>query len=109
DVTAEEVLEERGDEAALVLGMEPLLVEPDIFAVAQDIERRGIGRRTPDAELLHLLDEACFGVARGRLGEMLLRLDLAGIELIALSQDREGAIVADHIVGTFLIELEEAV
>ena len=90
-------------------GMKPLLVEPDIFAVAQDVERRGIGRRTADAELLHLLDEARFAVAGRRLGEMLLGLDLAAFELIALGQNGESAVLADHIVGAFLIKLEEAV
>ena len=43
DVAPEEVLQERGNQPALVFGHEALLVEPDIFTVAQDIERRGIG------------------------------------------------------------------
>ena len=34
DVAREEVLQERGEHAALVLGNEPLLVEPDVAAVA---------------------------------------------------------------------------
>ena len=40
---------------------------------------------------------------------MLLRLDLAAFELIALGQNGEGSVLADHIVGAFLVELEEAV
>jgi len=109
DVATEEILEERRDQPALVLGIEPLLVEPDIFPVAQNVERGGIGRGPADAELLHLLDQARFGIAGRRLGEMLLRLDLAAFELVALGQHGEGAILSDDIVGAFLIELEEAV
>src|SRR5262245_27010970 len=40
---------------------------------------------------------------------MLLRLYSAAFQLIALSKHGEGAVLADHIVGAFLIELEEAV
>ena len=83
DVAAEEALEEGGDQPALVLGVEPLLVDPHIFAVAQHVERRGIGRRPADAELLHLLDQRRLAVAGRRLGEMLLRLDLARVERVA--------------------------
>ncbi len=60
DVAAEEAFEEGGDQPALVLGHEPLLVDPDIFAVAQHVEGRGIGGRPADAELLHLLDQGRF-------------------------------------------------
>ncbi len=77
DIAGEEAFEKGGDEAALVFRNQPLLVEPHIVAVAQDRERRGIGRRPADAELFHPLDERRLGEARRRLGEMLGRLDLA--------------------------------
>src|SRR5512147_1514266 len=40
---------------------------------------------------------------------MLLRLYSAGGEPIALGEHGKSAVLADHIVGAFLIELEEAV
>ena len=73
DVAREEALQERGDQPALVLGDEPLLLEPHIVAVAQHGEGRGVGRGPADAELLHALDQRRLGVARRRLGEMLAR------------------------------------
>ena len=53
DVALEEAFEEGGDEAALVLGDQPLLVDADVVALLQHGERRGIGRGPADAELLH--------------------------------------------------------
>ena len=103
DVAREEALEERRDDAAAVLGDEAALVEPHIVAVAQDVERRGIGRGAADAELLHLLDQARLGVARRRLGEVLLRCDLAVFELIALRRAAAGAtVLVARVVGAFL-------
>ena len=56
-VAAEEALQEGGDDAALVLGDEALLLDLHVFAVAQGLQDRGVGRGTADAELLHALDE----------------------------------------------------
>ena len=67
DVALEEAFEERDDEAALVLGDEPLLFDPDVVAIDEHGHRRGIGRRAADAELFHPLDERRFGKARRRL------------------------------------------
>ena len=53
DIALEEALEEGGDQPALVLGDELLLLEPDIAAVAEHGERRGVGGGPADAELLH--------------------------------------------------------
>ena len=75
-IAAEEAFEEGGDDAALVLGDEALLVEPHIAAVAQRLEDRDIGRGPADAEFFQLLDERGFRIARRRLGEMLHALDL---------------------------------
>ena len=84
DIAAEEALEKGRDQPSLVFGIEPLLVEADIFAVAEHVQRRGIGGGAADAELLHLLDQGRFAIAGRRLGEVLLRLDLARIERFAL-------------------------
>ena len=58
DVALEEALEEGGHQPAALLGNEAVLVEPDIFAVLQRLQGRGIGRRPADAELLEPLDQA---------------------------------------------------
>ena len=76
-VAAEEGLEEGDDDAALVLGHEALLFDPHIFPVAQRLKDRRVGRRAPDAELFHALDEARLREARRRFGEMLGRGDAA--------------------------------
>ena len=53
DVALEEALEEGGHQPSLVLRDELLLLEPDIAAVAEHRERRGIGGGAADAEFLH--------------------------------------------------------
>jgi hypothetical protein len=81
DVAAEELLEEGGDQPALVLRHEALLLHPHIFAVAQHAEDRGVGRGPADAELLHPFHQRGLGEARRRLGEMLVGargVDLGG-------------------------------
>ena len=76
DVAFEEALEEGGQQPAAFLGIEAVLLDPDIVAVLQRLQRRGVGRGPADAELLHPLDQARLGITRRRLGEMLLGLDL---------------------------------
>ena len=56
DIALEEALQERRDQHALVLRHEALLLDADVFAVAQGRERRRIGRGPADAELFHALD-----------------------------------------------------
>ena len=67
DVALEEAFQERRDEAALVLGDQPLLVDADVVALLQHGERRGVGGGAADAELLHALDQRGFRIARRRL------------------------------------------
>src|SRR6185437_15722267 len=107
----EELRQERRDEAAAVLRDEALLVEPHIIAVLQHLDDRGVSRRPPDAELFELFDEARFAVARRGLREMLLRLDLAAIESVALLERREAPVffVVAGIVDIFAVEREIAV
>ena len=121
DVALEEGLQEGRDEAALVLGDQALLVDADVVALLQHGERGGIGRGTADAELLHALDQRRLGKARRRLREVLLGLDLAIGDAVALGQRRQAAAVIvlgviflallDHahaVVAAFLVDLEEA-
>ncbi len=111
DVAGKEVLEEGGDEAALVLRHEALLVHADIVAVAQRLERRGVSGGTADAELLHALDEARLGEAGRWLGEMLLGTDFLGAELVAARDLGQTVALVGIVrfVAAFLIETEETV
>src|SRR4029078_2227649 len=52
DIAAEEAFEESRYQAPLVLWVQSLLDDADIFTVAQHVQRRGIGGRPADAELL---------------------------------------------------------
>ena len=90
-------------------GIEPLLVEPHIVAVAQRGERRGVGGGAADAELLHALDQRRLGEARRRLGEMLGRVDLlARAGLAVLHRRQAAAFLVAVVVAAFLIELQKA-
>ena len=93
DIAGKEALEKGGDEAAAVFGHERPLFEPHIVAVLEHRQSRSVGGRPADAELFHLLDQAGFGVAGRRLGEMLL--DIAGLErrLVTGFQRRQFAAV----------------
>ena len=60
-VALEEAFQERRDEAALVLGDQPLLVDADVVALLQHGQRGGVGRGPADAQLLHALDQRRLG------------------------------------------------
>ena len=111
DVAFEEILQERGHQPATVLRREALLVERHILAVLQHLDDRGIGRRPADAQLFQLLHQARFGVARRRLGEMLLRPHVLAVEGFALDHRRQATvlIIVGVVVAAFLIKLQEAV
>ena len=110
DIALEEALEERRHQPPALLGDEAVLVGPDIFAVLQRLQRRGIGRRPPDAELLQPLDQARFGIARRRLGEALRRLDpVLGRRIAGLEQRHPRAVlVVGLFVAAFFVEREIA-
>ena len=56
-IAGEEILQERDHDAALVLAMQPLLLELDVTAVFQHLQDRGVGRGPAYAELFHPLDQ----------------------------------------------------
>ena len=90
--------------------MKRLRSMPHIGAVAQGREDRGIGGGPADAQLFQLADQAGFGIARRRLGEMLRRIDVLDLGRIAcrdLGQLR--AVFVGRVVLAFLIEGQEAV
>ncbi len=111
DVFGEEAFQERDDDAAAVLRIEPALVEPHILAVLEHLQDRGIGRRPADAEFFHALDEGGFRIARRRLGKMLGRGDRALGEVFAGAHcgQAAGLLVVEILVAAFLVEREEAV
>ena len=111
DVFGEIAFQERDHDAAAVLGVKPALVEPHIFAVFQHLQDRGIGRGPADAELFHALDQRRFGIARRRLGKMLVGLDLALGEPLARAHLRQpaGLLVLGILVLAFLVEREKTV
>ena len=111
DVVLEEAHQKRGDQPAAVLGDEAPLLQPDILAVLQHRQDRGIGGGPADAQLLHLLHQAGLGEARRRLGEVLLRRHLAQAQRIALRHRRQHAAVVffGRIVGVLAVQLEEPV
>ena len=110
DIAGEEAFKEGGDDAALVLGIEAFLIQPDVITVAQHPERRGIGRGPADAEFFHPLDEARLGEARRRLGAVLARFDLVAGQRLAGGHRRQTArFIVFFVVAAFLIELQETV
>ena len=114
DVAAEVVGEEGDDQPALVLGVEAVLVLADVVALLDGRDDRGVGRGPADAELLHALDQRRLGVARRRLGEVLLGGHGALLGRLAVHDQRQpGVLVAVavelDVVAALEIDLEEAV
>ena len=110
DIALEEAVEEGCDQPALVFGRKALAVHLHIGAVAQGGDDGGVGRWTADAQFFQFLDQAGFGIARRRLGEMLRRNDAFHAGLVA-GRDRGklGAVFVGSIVLAFLIQGQEAV
>ncbi len=109
DIFGEERLEEGGHDPAFVLGIEPLLLQPNVVAILEHRDGRGVGRGTADAKLLHPLDQRRLGVAGRRLGEVLARVDPLLGELLVLAHRREAArLLVLLVVPAFLVEGEEA-
>ena len=101
-----------GDDVADVLGLEPAVLEPHVPAVLDRRDDRRVGRRPADALLLELLDERRLGVARRRLGEVLLGQHLEHPQRLLggeLGQVRLGVLVHLLVVATLAVELEEPV
>ena len=110
DIARKEILEEGGDDPALVLRIETVLLKPDIVARRQDLQRRGIGRRPANAEFFHALDQRGFGEARWRLGEVLVGMGLGDADIAAgddLWQTGFGLVLL--IIRAFLVEGQETV
>ena len=92
DVVLEEADQERGDQPAAILRDEAPLLQPDIFAVLQHRQDGGVGGGPADAQFLHLLDQARLGIARRRLGEVLVAaFTVAALQRVAFRHRRQHA------------------
>ena len=90
-------------------GLELFLVALHIAAVNDGGDNGCVGGRTTDAVFFQCLDEGRFGVAGGRLGELLLALQVAQLQHLTLLQRRQGGLLLFLFVGGFLVQDGEAV
>ena len=95
------------------LRLEPALLDPDVAAVDDRRDRRGVGRRPADPVLLERLDQRRLGEARRRLGEVLGRRDVLDGRCVALGERRQAPLplllVVDAVVATLRVDPGEAV
>ena len=109
-IFAEVILEEGCHQPALVLGEQTVAFLTNVFAVLNGGDNAGIGRRAPDSQLFHALDQCRFSVAGGRLGKVLLWRDRAFVHLVALGDLRQALVILVHdIVAAFFVDAQEAV
>ena len=112
DVLGEIVGQELVDHAADVGREEALLVQLDVLAVLQRRDDGGVGRGPADAVFLQRLDQAGLGVARRRLGEVLLGADL--VQRRRFSPSASGGSMLSRrrrrlgVVRAFLVDRHEA-
>src|SRR5207247_8986537 len=92
---------------AWVGGEQPALFLPDGMTRLDPLDRRCKRTRPADPELLECLDQRSFGVARWRLGEVLLRLQLLQIQELLDRQRRQFLLLV--VVGVPLPYTREAV
>ena len=111
-IALEEVLQEGRDNAPAVFRQEAFALQPNIVAVLQDLDDRGVGGGAADAELLQPLDQTRLRIARRRLGEMLLGLHRLALRRLAFCHGRQGLpvlVIVRPVVLTFTVELQEPV
>src|SRR3546814_16526319 len=108
-IAFEEALKESGQQPPALGREEAVLLHRDIVAILERLERRRIGGGAANAQFLHLLDQARFGIAGRRLGEMLLGMDCFLGRRIALAQARQAAaFLILIVVPAFLVQRGEA-
>ena len=81
--------EEIGDAVGDLRGLHILALFFDVLALVEHGDDRRVRRGTPDALVLHRLDEGSVGIAHGGLCELLLGLDGEAGKRIALRKGRE--------------------
>src|SRR5690606_25609072 len=97
----EALVETLGDDVAHLLGIEAAVVHRHVAAILNGGDDRSVGRRTADAAFFQLLDQAGFGIARRRLGEVLAGVELNQLEALAFLHFRQ------HVVLTRLALLRQ--
>src|SRR3954453_15183467 len=101
-----------GHDVADVLRLEPAVLQAHVPTVLDRRDDRRVDRRAADALLLKLLHERGLGVARRRLGEVLLGQDLEDPERPLRGELGEigfGVLVDLLVVAALAVELEEPV
>ena len=90
-------------------GQEALLLQGNVFAVFEGGNNAGIGRRAADAEFFQRFDQAGLGIARRRLGEVLLAVELVYRQAFAFFQLRQFFVVfvVVRIVHALFIHAEK--
>src|SRR3546814_17302492 len=89
--------------------MKAVLLHRHIGAVLEHLQDRGKGRRTPDAELIHLIDEARLRIARRRQRLVTSELDpvFGGGVRLAHSREQAGGVVSPILDGSYFTSREE--
>ena len=113
DVLFEVLGQELVDDVTGVGRLEAFFLQRDVFAVLQRLDDRGVGGRAADAVFLQCLDEAGFGIARRRLGEVLFAVELVDRQFVADLQHRQAGFVVITGSGVvavlvFLVDGNEA-
>ena len=112
DITSKEIAQEGDNQAATIFRRETPLFETNVIAILQHFQDRSVGGGAADAQLLHLLHQACFGVAWRRLGEVLFGsgvLQRCILTFIQRGQAPVAILAGLRIVAAFAIKLVEAV
>ena len=87
------LLEHRGDGEGRPTRHQRRALLPHVAAVLDGLHDRGVGRGSPDAELLELGHEAGLGEAGRRLGRMALRGEVRGVEAVRGGEGREAPLL----------------
>src|SRR5690606_26695238 len=112
DIAGEMPGQEAADRAPDIGRLEAAAVEDHVFAVEQHLDDAGIGRRAADAVFLQRLDQAGFGEARRRFGEVLVGDDVAQRYRLADFHERQLArlvlVLGGLLVAALLVDGKEA-
>ncbi len=90
----ETVLESLGDNVTHFFSVKALVLEPDVAAILDSGDDRGIGRWTPYSAFFELAHQAGLGIARRRLGEVLARFQLHQFQHISLRDIGQNHVLA---------------
>ena len=95
------------DELAEIRGMQPAADGLHIAAAFDRLNRRRVGAGPADPAFLQRPDQRGFGVARRRLGEMLLRIERDHRECLCRGQSRQPALLPLAILRKIAVDGQE--